>query len=173
MPCKIALLSILLLFPCSVFAQLRAPHARSVHEPFSGPITAKKIRTAIDDAIMFLRSQQRTDGSITLGSHPEGGTALAALTMLASGAHPATDDQLKRALDWLAKTEPDNVYVRGIRANVWEYALRKVPYDKRIRELLKVDYDWLLQALGDKQAWRYNMASRNNKGDWDNSCTQY
>jgi len=173
----IALLSLLLLFPASVFAQLRpqlgGPGARAVHEPFAGPITAAKIRTAIDDAVMFLRNQQRTDGSITLGSHPEGGTALAALTMLASGAHPATDDQLKRALDWLGKTEPDNVYVRGIRANVWEYALRKVPYDKRIRELLKVDYDWLLQALGDKEAWRYNMASRNNKSDWDNSCTQY
>jgi len=173
MPRKIALLSILFLFPGPVFAQLGGPGARAVHEPFTGPITAAKIRTAIDDAIMFLRSQQRTDGSITLGSHPEGGTALAALTMLASGAHPATDDQLKRALDWLAKTEPDNVYVRGIRANVWEYALRKVPYDKRIRELLKVDYDWLLEALGDKEAWRYNMASRNNKSDWDNSCTQY
>ncbi len=177
MPRMIALLSLLLLFPASVFAQLRpqlgGPGARAVHEPFAGPITAAKIRTAIDDAVMFLRNQQRTDGSITLGSHPEGGTALAALTMLASGAHPATDDQLKRALDWLGKTEPDNVYVRGIRANVWEYALRKVPYDKRIRELLKVDYDWLLQALGDKEAWRYNMASRNNKSDWDNSCTQY
>jgi len=177
MPRLTALLLILFLSSGSALGQLLPrlgdASVRPVHEPFGEPIAAGKVRTAIDDAVMFLRSQQRADGSITTGSHPEGGTALAALAMLASGAHPATDDQLKRALDWLAKCEPDNAYVRGIRANVWEYALRRVPYDERIRELLKTDFEWLLQALGEKEAWRYNMASRNNPRDWDNSCTQY
>ncbi|NQT38766.1 MAG: DUF4159 domain-containing protein [Planctomycetes bacterium] len=139
-----------------------------VHEPFSEPVTAEKISTAIDDAVMYLRAAHGNLGSG--GSYQQDGyVALAALTILASGANPAADPQLKEMLDWLAQREPNNTYVRGIRANVWEYALRKVPYDKRIRELLKTDYDWLMQALGEQEGWRYNISST----DWDNSCTQY
>ena len=150
------------------FAPVRI--GRPVHRPFVGPITAQKIRTAVDDAVMYLRSLQQDDGSIEFGGGRVGGaTGLAALAMLAAGADPAADDQLKAALDWLAKLEPNDTYVRGIRANVWEYALRKVPYDTRMRELLEADYRWLLAALGDREGWRYNMQSR----DWDNSCTQY
>ncbi len=133
------------------------------------PVTARQIRVAVDDAVTFLRALQQPDGSIHANNQPDGETALAALTMLAAGGSPASDDQLRKALDWLAAREPNNTYVRGIRANVWEYALRKVPYDKRIRELLKTDYEWLLAALGDREGWRYNMQSR----DWDNSCSQY
>ena len=144
------------------------PTGAPVHEPFAEPMTAVKIRTAIDDAVMFLRSQQSPNGQI--GSYHMGGsTVLGALAMLAAGAHPASDDGLRKALDWLLKLQVDNIYVRAIRANVWEYALRKVPYDKEIRAALKADYDWLLKALGDKEGWRYTLASR----DWDNSCTQY
>jgi hypothetical protein len=47
--------------------------------------------------------------------------------------------------------------------------LRKTPYETRYRTALKADYEWLLKALGDKEGWRYNLASR----DWDNSVTQY
>jgi len=143
--------------------------AAQVHEPYRPPMTAEKIRIAIDDAVMALRSMQTPDGSIPYGGYPEGATALAALTMLAAGGHPATDDQLKKALDWLGGREVNNTYVRAICANVWEYALRKVPYDQRIRELLKTDYEWLMAAIGDREGWRYTMQSR----DWDNSCTQY
>jgi hypothetical protein len=144
-------------------------HSQAIHEPFVAPITAAKIRTAIDDAVVFLRNCQAPDGSIGEEGHQGGVTGLAALAMLAAGADPGADDQLRKALDWLAKQEPDNTYVRGIRANVWEYALRKAPYDTRLRNLLKVDYEWLLAALGDREGWRYTMQSR----DWDNSCTQY
>ncbi len=132
-------------------------------------LTAEKIREAIDDAVLYLRGRQAPDGSLEEGYAPGGGTALAALAMLASGANPASDEQLQKALDWLAGIEPNNTYVRGIRANVWEYALRKVPYEDKYREMLKVDFDWLMKALGDKRGWRYQMESR----DWDNSCTQY
>jgi len=142
---------------------------RAVHEPFVEPITAEKIRTAIDDALMYLRNRQAPDGSIEESYRRGGSTGLAALAMLAAGAHPASDDQLKMALDWLAKLEPNDTYVRAVRANVWEYALRKVPYDQRIRELLRKDFEWLLKALGEKEGWRYQMEST----DWDNSCTQY
>jgi len=147
---------------------LSAASSRAVHEPFTGPVTAEKVRIAIDDAVMFLRSRQAPDGSIA-GNYVDGGTALAALTMLAAGGHPSTDDGLKMALDWLAAREPNNTYFRGIRANVWEYALRKVPYDTRIRKLLKTDYEWLLKALGNREGWRYRMGDTT----WDNSCTQY
>ncbi|NQU25069.1 MAG: DUF4159 domain-containing protein [Candidatus Nealsonbacteria bacterium] len=182
---KLLILMLLLAVPGFAMAQGRVIRrgelspgaAMAVHEPFVEPITAKKIRTAIDDAVMFLRSQQLPNGSIgetSNGRDLGGPTALATLAMLAAGGHPASDDQLKQALDWLAKIEPNNTYVRGIRANVWEYALRKVPYDQRIRELLKADFEWLLAALGDRkggwrEGWRYQMEST----DWDNSCTQY
>lgn len=97
--------------------QVRTASSRAVHEPFVEPITATKIRTAIDDAVMYLRSQQAEDGSIGESNRSErsfgGPTALAALTMLAAGGHPASDDQLNSALDWLAKLEPNNTYVAG------------------------------------------------------------
>ena len=146
----------------------RGPQApaggRNVHAPFVPPITAAKIQTAIDDAIMFLRSRQAADGSI------EGrNTALAALAMLAAGKDPLTDEPLSRALAWLAKQDMDDTYVRGIRANVWEYALRKKPYDADLKAMLKVDYEWLQKAIGTKEGWRYSMGSQ----DWDNSVTQY
>ena len=151
----------------------RAGAARAVvHEPFRPPVTAEKIRTAIDDAVMSLRNMQREDGAIWR-SYAGGGTALAVLAMLAAGVDPASDPQLQKALEYLGKINDDNTYVRGIRANVWEYALRKVPHDKQVRALLKADFDWLLKCLGDKEGWRYNMASRASPGDWDNSCTQY
>ena len=110
-----------------------------LHEPFAEPMTAAKIRDAIDDAVLFLRARQAKDGSIEDGHAQGGGTALAALAILASGANPASDEQLQKALDWLAKIEPNNTYVRGIRANVWEYALRKVPHDEKYRAMLKTD----------------------------------
>ncbi|MCA9539838.1 MAG: DUF4159 domain-containing protein, partial [Myxococcales bacterium] len=56
----------------------------------------------------------------------------------------------------------------GIRANVWEYALRKAPYEARYRTALERDFKWLLSALHET-GWRYSMTST----DWDNSCTQY
>ena len=151
-------------------AQSGLGQVRAIHEPFTPPVTAAKIRTAIDDAVLYLRGLQAPDGSIDLYSgNPAGATALATLTMLAAGADPAADDSLKKALDWLAKQEPNNTYVRGIRANVWEYALRKVPDDEHYRSLLKKDFEWLLAALGTKEGWRYTRESP----DWDNSCTQY
>ena len=144
-----------------------------VHDPFVEPMTAKKIRIAIDDAIMYLRSKQRADGAIVVNRNRRyevGGTALAALAMLAAGADPASDPGLRKALDWLAKQNIDDTYCRGISANTWEYALRKVPYDKGLRAALKADFDWLMKAYGiNKRAWRYRMNSR----DWDNSCSQY
>ena len=139
--------------------------APGIHDPFAPPVTAAKIRTAIDDAVFYLRSMQAADGSIG----DEGVTTLATLTLLAAGADPAADDGLKKALDWLAKQKPNNTYIRGLRANVWEYALRKVPDEAQYKTLLKEDYDWLLAALGAREGWRYTMES----SDWDNSCTQY
>jgi hypothetical protein len=142
----------------------------AIHEPFAPPVTAAKIRAAIDDAVLYLRGQQKADGSIfDWGAPVDGSTALAALTLLAAGADPAADDGLRKALDFLAKQKPNNTYVRGIRANVWEYALRKLPDDAHFKANLKEDYDWLLAALGNKEGWRYAMEST----DWDNSCTQY
>lgn len=141
----------------------------AIHEPFTPPMTARKIRVAIDDALHFLRSQQQPDGSIGRDGYVAGGpTALAALAMLAAGADPLADPTLKRALEYLLTLNVDNTYVRAVRANVWEYALRKVPHEDKYRQALKADFDWLLGAMHDR-GWRYTASSR----DWDNSCTQY
>lgn len=141
-----------------------------VHQPYRGPLTARSIRTAIEDAVTFLRNNQQANGSILDNRVPQGGaTSLAALTMLAAGANPSSDKHLQMALDWLASIEPNNTYVRGIRANVWEYALRKVPFEEKYKRLLKQDFDWLMAAQNGTPGWRYSFASQG----WDNSCTQY
>lgn len=148
---------------------------------FDGQLTARRIARAIDDAVLYLKRQQAEDGSIGEGGYARGGaTGLAALAMLAAGLSPLSDPQLRRALDFLAKLEAtdsdtyqggaDNTYVRGIRANVWEYALRLEPDNKLYRDALSRDADWLLDALKKNgKAWRYQKSST----DWDNSCTQY
>ena len=133
------------------------------------PVTAARIRTAIDDAVIFLRNNMQPQGSFAGDSYGGGVSAMAVLAILAAGGDPKADEQLARSLEWLANLEPDNTYVRGLRANVWEYALRKMPYDDKLRERLKADRDWLVKAIGDREGWRYNMRST----DWDNSCTQY
>src|SRR4051812_45876317 len=69
-------------------AALRGP---VIHDPFMPPVTAAKIRSAIDDAVYYLRAQQGPDGSV---HGDEGSTSLTALTLLAAGADPAADDGL-------------------------------------------------------------------------------
>ncbi len=151
------------------FGEQGAAPGPVVHPPYEGPITARKVQRGIDDALLYLRSRQVPDGSIGEGSYAAGGpTALASLALLAAGAHPTADEAMGHALDWLAKLEADNTYVVAIRANVWEYALRKVPEEPRYRALLKADFDWLLEARN-AEGWRYG----HNSSDWDNSCTQY
>jgi hypothetical protein len=145
--------------------RVAAAAPRAIHEPFVPPMTAAKIRIAIDDAVLYLRSLQTPEGMIG----DEGTTTLAALTILAAGADPAADDGLQKTLNWLAKQKPNNTYIRGLRANVWEYTLRKVPDEDRYKKLLKEEFEWLLAAMGNRPGWRYSMEST----DWDNSCTQY
>ncbi|MCB9551282.1 MAG: DUF4159 domain-containing protein [Myxococcales bacterium] len=141
----------------------------AIHTPHQGPITAAAITTAIEDATLFLRSRQTPDGRIGGDHYAEGGsTALAALALLAAGVDPISDPALHKALEWLLTLESDNTYVRGIRANVWEYALRKAPHEQRYRDTLERDLAWLLAARN-HVAWRYGKDST----DWDNSCTQY
>ena len=86
------------------FVRNQPPRGAVIHEPFTPPITAAKIRAAIDDAVYYLRTQQRPDGSVG----DEGTTSLTALTLLAAGADPAADDGLKKMLDWLGKRKPNN-----------------------------------------------------------------
>ncbi len=140
----------------------------AIHTPHQGPITARAIRTAIEDGVLFLRSRQAPDGSIGGGYAQGGSTALATLAMLAAGADPISDPAVKTAMAHLLALESDNTYVVGIRANVWEYALRKAPHEQTWREALKRDVKWLLAARNDV-GWRYSSSST----DWDNSCTQY
>lgn len=161
----------LVVHPATARDQLLPPpqNAVSPAEKTVAPITAARIRASIDDAVLFLRKNMNPDGSVCGDRYQGGVTVMTVLAILAAGGDPKADDQLAKSLEWLAKQEPNNTYVRGLRANVWEYALRKMPYDQELRKRLKDDHDWLLKAIGDREGWRYNMESR----DWDNSCTQY
>ena len=49
--------------------------AQVVHQPFKPPVTAAKIRAAIDDGVTYLRSHQAANGSI-LDNGDGGYTAL-------------------------------------------------------------------------------------------------
>jgi hypothetical protein len=148
----------------------RGGQAPAEMKGFDGVLTAAKVATAIDDAVLFLKRAQQPDGGIGERSYARGGpTGLAALAMLAAGVHPVSDPQLARALEWLGKLETNNTYVVGIRANVWEYALRKQPDNETWRKALWRDAEWLLSAMNEHGAWRYNQNSR----DFDNSCSQY
>lgn len=134
--------------------------------PTDHSLNARNIKETIESTVRYLQDMQGENGAI---AGNDGYTALAALTMLAAGATPASDDSLKRALTYLASIEPDNTYVRAVRANVWEYALRRIPHDETIRTMLRKDFEWLRDALADKEGWRYSFSS----SDWDNSVTQY
>ena len=151
-----------------------ANRAVSVSSQLAGErhMTASEVRKAVDRAIAFLHSCQAEDGSIHEGTvhYSQGaGTVMSALAMLASGADPVSDLPLHRALEWLKKNPQENTYFRAVRANVWQYALRKSPEDAELRAALEDDYKWLMKALGKKEGWRYLKTS----SDWDNSVTQY
>ncbi len=132
-------------------------------------LSAADVRRATDRAVAFLRASQQEDGSIGDGGHRDGATAMGCLAMLAAGGDPESDPSLRRALKWLHGRDVSNTYVRAIRANVWEYALRRSPEATIYREALEEDFKWLVKALGKKEGWRYGM----NSSDWDNSVTQY
>ena len=136
--------------------------------PAGGPLRAREIQGAVNRAIVYMGSKQTRSGNVG-GQHTEGATCLVALSFMASGRHCAGDAQLAAMLEYLAKSQSRNTYVRGLRANVWEYALRQQPENERFRQLLQADLSWLMMALGERPGWRYNDRSR----DWDNSCTQY
>ena len=136
------------------------------------PISAAAIRKAVDRAVAYLQNCQAEDGSIEeqMVHYSEGaGTVMSALAMLAAGADPESDVSLRRALDWLVEHNAENTYYRAVRANVWEYALRRSPEDTELRQALGSDFQWLLAALNKKEGWRYLKTS----SDWDNSVTQY
>ncbi len=137
-----------------------------------GVLRESDIRRARERAIAHLQSCLAEDGSIQEGiiHYSEGAaTVMGALAMLAAGADPESDPSLRRALEWLRKNDQENTYFRAVRANVWEYALRRSPEDAQFRTALQRDSDWLVNALKDKEGWRYMMTST----DWDNSVTQY
>ncbi len=142
--------------------------AQGIHEPFKPPVTAAKIRTAIDDAV-YSPPQPPGGRRPSLDSGDGGYTALATLTLLAAGADPAADDQLKKTLDWLGQAQAEQ-HLHPRRAGQ-RLGIRPPQghVDNRLTALLKDDYDWLMAAKGDKTGWRYQMEST----DWDNSCTQY
>jgi len=135
-------------------------------------VTALRVRSSVERAVAYLQNLQQEDGRIPSAPthHQEGsGTVMGALAMLAAGADPESDVHVRRALEWLSRHDLDSTYYRAVRANVWEYALRRSPENATYHAALKRDFEWLMGALGKKEGWRYRFSS----SDWDNSVTQY
>ncbi len=117
-----------------------------------------KVRRGIADAVKYLRSQQRDDGSWEgidggAGANVGGATSLALLALLHAGV-PPDDPALQKGLRALRKVEPRQTYVVGLQTMV--FALARQPQD---RERIRRNAEWLIAARstdGDRlNGWGY------------------
>ncbi len=124
-------------------------------------ITADQVRQSIDKGIGYLKSQQRLDGSwVDWGSFPGGVTALCSLALLNAGVEP-DEPEMKRALEWLRRQEPQTTYVVSLQTMV--FAKVGDPVDGL---LIKRNVQWLedtqIQEGENRGAWAYPRASGDN-----------
>jgi hypothetical protein len=133
----------------------------------------QKVKKSIDEAVSFLRSQQRkTDGSWEVGNGTEGlsgsggWTALVILALLNSGVKP-DDEAIQRGLRFLRKIRPDQTYVVGLQTMA--FCLAKQPQD---RAAIQRNVNWLLEARM-PEGWSYRNPPPGTRGIADNSNTQY
>jgi squalene cyclase len=121
----------------------------------------KDIETARAKAIDYLKKQQKPDGTWEGGTldflvEMKGGeTALAALALLEAGV-PADDKAVAKAVEHLAKLEPERTYVVSLQTQVLARADAK-----KHAERVQKNADWLIEnALGWKgtgkiEGWSY------------------
>jgi hypothetical protein len=119
----------------------------------------EKVDAARAKAVKFLKEKQDKDGSwegLALGqiAGMKGGvTALAALGLLEAGV-PPNDPTVAKAVEYLAKLEPDKTYVVSLRAQV----LARVDA-KKYAKAIQADADWFMdkaiRKAGKLQGWSY------------------
>jgi hypothetical protein len=154
------------------------PQARPAPPP-AAPQEAlvERVRKAIDDAVAFLKRQERGQGNWdTVGKidFPGGATSLAMLALLNAGV-PKNDPVIQRGLDYLRGVQPGKTYVVGLQTMVFCLA-----DDPRDRQRIQKNVDWLEKACQrpplpppgagpiPKSGWSYGST-----GEPDNSNSQY
>jgi len=125
---------------------------------------------AVPQARRFLKSHIGQDGRCDDEYPPDnprfgGRTALIAYALLASGVEP-TDNDLRRALQWVSAAELKGTYAVSLRA----CALAELG-DRRAMDLLARDAKWLIEA-SDDGAYTYTSAGGKPLETYDNSNSQ-
>lgn len=142
----------------------------------------KKVRQSMDDAIKYLKSEQRNQGANVWNWEnnqltiflPGGVTCLVTLALLTAGVEPA-DPTIRRALPYIRGIDNTHTYVVGLHTMV--LAEMNDPKDK---DRIQKNVDWLIDCAttrggklgqgGKLIGWTY---VRNSSNPPDNSNTQY
>jgi len=178
MPIKlISLLAVVSILPawCDVSqAQTTAPATMPAtmpatllgYAPPPAPLTPAD--HAVSRAIAFLLKQIGPDGQ-SAGEYAEGNPRRGGVTALCVYALLTAEvdhrqPEVKRAIQWLGKTEPNGTYAVAMRA----CALAACK-DKRIEDLLKQDIIWLVKAAGADGRYGYGSADGGELTEYDNS----
>jgi hypothetical protein len=106
----------------------------------------EQVRSAVNKAMDFLYKIQQPTGLWEYPGLPhmeEGGlTAIATYSLLAEGESP-TSDRLARAIAYLKELNTQNVYVLGVRAQIWAYLGAK----RDVRALEEADAERLVDLI--------------------------
>lgn len=141
-------------------------------------LTAQAVDRAVDKAVAWINSRRGANGhwdadSPTGDQYWAGDTALATLSLLYAN-QDARQDDMAKALDWLAAQSIVSTYVYGIRAHV----LSLVPGEK-YRKRLDSDLAWLIDAANPPNSpapGSYTYRSWKEHGSastYDNSNSQF
>jgi hypothetical protein len=120
-------------------------------------VSAEQVRTAIEQGVAYLKSQQRGDGSWSEWVNQPGGvTSLSTLAMLNSGV-PVEDDGIQRALTYLRKLRADQINATYSVALQTMVFCRAEP--KRDLGAISRNVDWLtriqIQEGPTRGSWAY------------------
>ncbi|MFO0846269.1 MAG: DUF4159 domain-containing protein [Gemmataceae bacterium] len=132
----------------------------------------RKVRKSIDEAVSFLKAQQRkTDGSWETGgghmSGTGGATALVVMALLNAGCKPE-DESVKRGLEYLRNLNPDKTYSVALQTMALCLARQPTVDKGKVERNVR----WLLAARM-SDGWSYGKLNAMTIGIADNSNTQY
>jgi len=136
-------------------------------------VEATQVQQALDQAVDWLKDQQRTNGAWPEWTgFPGGVTALSTLALLHAGLE-ADDPTIDKALRYLRSFEPNRTYVVALQTMVFAMATpkRDAPLIRRNVRLLE---SWQIKQGPNQGAWSYggNPAAGGARGG-DNSNAQF
>ncbi len=130
----------------------------------SGEVTGAEVRAAITAGARHLKARQQADGSWpAAGRYEHGYTCLATLSLLLAG-EPATAPHIARALDVIADSSDEHVYVVSLKI----MALAQADGEK-YRKQVERSARWLMRAQGETGLWSYQL----NPVSFDHSNSQF